>query len=99
MNERIEAVVSGRVQGVMYRDFTCRTARGLQLVGEVKNLPDGTVRVVAEGPRAALEELVQKLHVGPRLSFKIVPVGKVESVSVSWLAATGSYRSFEITYG
>src|SRR3989344_224255 len=51
MNERIETIVSGRVQVVMYRDFATRKARGLGLVGEVKNLPDGTVRVVAEGAR------------------------------------------------
>ena len=53
MNERLEAIVSGRVQMVMYRDFTARFARRLGLVGEVKNLSDGTVRVIAEGSRRA----------------------------------------------
>ncbi len=92
MNERIEAMVSGRVQMVMYRDFACRKARGLKLVGEVKNLPDGSVRVVAEGPRDILQAFKEKLRSGPLLA-------KVESVSVSWYPATGTYKSFAIVYG
>ena len=91
MNERIEAIVSGRVQFVMYRDFTTRKARGLGLAGEVKNLPDGTVRVVAEGPRATLDQFVKKLHRGSLFS-------RVDGVRMSWLPATGAYRSFNIAY-
>ena len=91
MNERIETIVSGRVQVVMYRDFATRKARGLGLVGEVKNLPDGTVRVVAEGPRATLERFVKKLHRGSLLS-------RVDGIAMSWLPATGAYRSFDIAY-
>ena len=91
MNERIEAIVSGRVQLVMYRDFATRKARGLGLVGEVKNLGDGTVRVVAEGPHATLERFVKKLHRGPLFS-------RVDGVAMSWLPYTGTYRSFDIVY-
>jgi len=91
MNERIETIVSGRVQVVMYRDFATRKARGLGLVGEVKNLPDGTVRVVAEGPRATLERFVKKLHRGSLLS-------RVDGIATSWLPYTGAYRSFDIAY-
>lgn len=91
MQERIEAIVSGRVQMVMYRDFACRKARGLKLCGEVKNLKDGTVRVVAEGPREKLERYVTRLHDGSLLA-------KVEHVQVTWLPATGEYQSFTITY-
>ena len=54
MNERLEVVVAGRVQLVMYRDFAWRKAHGLGLKGEVQNLKDGTVRVVAEGPEEVL---------------------------------------------
>ncbi|MEK7201427.1 MAG: acylphosphatase [Patescibacteria group bacterium] len=91
MNERLEAAVSGRVQLVMYRDFATRKARGLKLVGEVQNIPDGTVRVVAEGPRETLEAYVEKLKRGSLLS-------RVESVATSWLPATNAYTAFSINY-
>ncbi len=92
MNERLEAIVSGRVQMVMYRDFAMRKARSLKLVGEVKNLPDGTVRVVAEGPSDALRVFVEKLKEGSLLS-------RVDGVVVSWLPATNEYSDFHISYG
>lgn len=91
MQERLEAIVSGRVQMVMYRDFTQRMARRRKLTGEVQNLSDGTVRVVAEGTRSALESLLKRLHDGPLLA-------EVRGVVHTWLPATGSYTSFEITY-
>ncbi|MEK7101124.1 MAG: acylphosphatase [Patescibacteria group bacterium] len=91
MNERIEARVSGRVQLVMYRDFATRKARGLRLVGEVQNLPDKTVRVVAEGPREKLTAYITKLNQGSLLS-------DVKGVDVSWLPATGAYTTFSINY-
>ena len=47
--------VAGRVQGVGFRYFVARSARGLGLSGYVRNLPDGTVEVAAAGSRAALE--------------------------------------------
>ena len=89
--ERLEATVSGRVQMVMYRDFAQRKARGLRLVGEVQNLKDGTVRVVAEGPRANLEAYVEKLKKGPLLA-------RVESVRVDFGEAAGGYTDFSIRY-
>jgi len=92
MQERLEAIVSGRVQMVMYRDFAQRKARGLKLTGEVQNLRDGTVRVAAEGTRETLERYLTKLHGGPLLA-------RVEAVAPTWTTATGSYRSFEIVYG
>lgn len=91
MDERLEAVVSGRVQFVMYRDFATRKARGLKLVGEVQNISDGTVRVVAEGPRERLDLYVEKLKRGSLLSH-------VESVGTTWLTATNTYTSFSINY-
>ena len=91
MQERIEAIVSGRVQMVMYRDFAQRMAWLLKLTGEVQNLPDGTVRVVAEGNHQALQKYVRKLQSGPLLA-------KVDAVEVSWQSATGDYQNFSITY-
>lgn len=91
MNERLEAVVRGRVQLVMYRDFAQRKASGLTLTGEVQNLRDGTVRVVAEGPREALERYLRKLHQGSLLS-------RVEGVDATWKEATGEFAKFRIRY-
>lgn len=91
MQERLEAIVSGRVQLVMYRDFAQRKARGLKLVGEVQNLRDGTVRVVAEGSRIKLEAYLLKLRKGPILA-------NVEDIAVVWLPASDTYARFSITY-
>ena len=92
MNERLEAIISGRVQMVMYRDFAARSARSLGLVGEVKNLSDGTVRVIAEGSRDKLLEFVARLKRGSLFSH-------VEQVTCTWSPATGEYPSFAIAYG
>lgn len=91
MNE-MHAIVSGRVQMVMMRDFVQRKARGLGLVGYVKNLPDKTVEVVAQGSRDGLVKLEAELHKGPLLA-------RVERVEVDWRALTGSYEGFSIDLG
>lgn len=91
MHERLEATVSGRVQMVMYRDFAQRKARRLKLVGSVENLSNGTVRVIAEGPRDVLEDYVTRLEGGPLLAH-------VEHVTPLWLPAIGGFRSFDIIY-
>lgn len=61
-------LVHGRVQGVGFRWFVWKTAEQLGLGGIARNLPDGSVEVVAEGPAPALEELAQALRRGPRLA-------------------------------
>ncbi len=76
---------------VMYRDFTCRNARSLGLVGEVKNLSNGTVCVIAEGPHDDLLKFIVRLHEGPMFSH-------VEDVQVKWTAITGTFSSFTIMY-
>lgn len=91
MPERLHALVSGRVQMVMFRDFTQRKATGLRLTGQVRNLPDGTVEVIAEGPRENLERLIEKLHRGSFLSH-------VETVAITWQQATGEFEKFSIAY-
>lgn len=91
MHIRLEAIVSGRVQLVMYRDFAQRKARGLKLVGEVQNLRDGTVRVVAEGPRASLERYLERLHHGPLLA-------RVDGVAHEWKEIEGGFSDFVIRY-
>ena len=70
-------IVTGRVQGVGFRYFVARAARGLGLSGYVRNLPDGTVEVVAAGDCAALETLAALLEKGP-------PGAIVKSVELDW---------------
>ena len=91
MNKRLEAVISGRVQMVMFRDFAMRKARTLVLTGEVRNLPDGTVHVIAEGTEDALRRYEELLKRGPLLAH----VALVES---AWLQATDLYSTFVIRY-
>jgi acylphosphatase len=57
--------VNGRVQGVGYRYFVLREAEGLGIAGFARNLPDGRVEVVAEGPEEALGRFEQRLREGP----------------------------------
>ena len=91
--ERLRAMVSGQVQGVNFRAYTRREAQRLGLRGYARNLADGTVEVVAEGERAALERLLAWLHRGP-------PSARVEAVSAQWNPSTGSgqgeFDGFEV---
>lgn len=68
MFEELEATVSGKVQGVMYRDFVQKTADTLGLVGCVENRRDGTVRVVAQGMPDALKAFAERLNEGSVLA-------------------------------
>lgn len=77
---------------VMYRDFAQRKARGLKLAGTVQNKDDGTVHVIAEGPRAKLDLYLKKLEGGPLLA-------RVDAVDPEWLPATGEHDGFQILYG
>jgi acylphosphatase len=75
---------------VNFRSFVATRARFLRLDGCARNLPDGrSVEVVAEGPREALEQLLEYLYEGPRS-------GRVEGVEVQWGEATGRYQDFGI---
>ncbi|TFI58027.1 acylphosphatase [Sphingomonas parva] len=58
--------VSGRVQGVFFRNWTIEQAQALGLRGWVRNRADGSVEILAFGEEAALRALVAKCHEGPR---------------------------------
>lgn len=88
---RLHAIVHGRVQGVSFRYYTQRRARELALTGYVRNLWDGTVQVVAEGPRPAVDELLAFLHEGPRAAL-------VTQVDTQWPAPTREFDRFEVRY-
>lgn len=62
---RVHVWVSGIVQGVFYRASTAEVARSAGLNGWVRNLPDGRVEAVLEGPRDAVEHVLEWMRSGP----------------------------------
>jgi DNA ligase D-like protein (predicted 3'-phosphoesterase) len=74
-SKAIRAVIRGSVQGVFFRDSTVKKAQELGIFGWVRNADDGTVSVHAEGPEAAVDELVRFLGEGP-------PKARVDEVEV-----------------
>ena len=90
-NIRVHVYISGRVQGVSFRWYTQRKAQSLALTGWVRNLWDGRVEAVFEGPEAAVREAVAWCHRGERPAH-------VEDVEVSYKDPTGEFRGFRITW-
>jgi acylphosphatase len=86
---RLTAVVHGRVQGVGFRYRTRQLATELGLSGCVRNRWDGSVEVMAEGPRRQLEDLLAFLRQGP-------PSALVTEVEVQWTAASNDIARFEV---
>ena len=84
-----EILIEGRVQGVGYRDYARRRASVLGLGGWVMNLRDGRVRLLAEGSRGRIEELVRALEKGP-------PLSRVERVDVRWTSPSGDFDEFDV---
>ena len=89
--QRLHAMVSGRVQGVNFRHYTILTARELGLSGWVRNRDDGTVEVLAEGGRPALDRLLAFLRKGP-------PAARVTGVQHEWMPASGEFAHFSVRY-
>lgn len=90
--ERLHAIVHGRVQGVSFRAYTEISARNLNLVGWVRNRPDGTVETIAEGETQALESFLAFLHEGS-------PSAWVEEVIVTRTPiASLEFMTFETRY-
>lgn len=85
---RLKAVVRGEVQGVGFRWAVQRQAGQLGLTGYAENLPDGSVRVEAEGDPDRLDELERFLHQGPRWA-------EVQSLDSQRVPATGEFHRFE----
>lgn len=79
-------IITGRVQGVGYRQWTCHQAEKFGLRGWVRNRHDGSVEAVIDGEAAALQALIERAHHGP-------PAAKVDSVSVT--EADGEFSRFE----
>ena len=84
-------IISGDVQGVGFRFFAQRAAARHQVVGYVKNLADGRVEALAEGPGPEVEAFKNDLAAGPRH-------GRVDHVEELTLDPSGSFSSFRIEH-
>jgi len=82
--------VTGRVQGVGYRHSAVREARKHNIKGYVKNMPDGSVDIEAEGRRKQLDAFLKWCRKGPRYGY-------VESVNFDSLTPAG-YKDFRVEY-
>ena len=91
MMGRAQVRVTGRVQGVFYRQATREMADGLGLFGWVRNLPDGSVEALFEGERAAVEQAIAWCRQGP-------PRAAVDKVAVEWLEGPAECVGFAIRY-
>ena len=90
-NARAHVIISGRVQGVFFRMETQRAASRIGVFGWVRNLPNGDVEALIEGPRERVEEAVQWCHQGS-------PASRVRQVQVDWGDYSGDFNRFDITY-
>lgn len=88
---QLYVLITGKVQGVGFRNFTQRNARELGVKGYAKNLPNGKVEVVAEGDKVQLAALIALLKRGPRYA-------RVDSLEVDERAFTGEYEVFGVRY-
>ena len=86
---RVQAIASGRVQGVSYRWFVFENAKELELFGWVRNLPDGRVEAEIEGKKESVDKLIEAMKQGPMMAH-------VESVAVIPLDYEGSYLDFQL---
>jgi acylphosphatase len=86
---RARVVVSGRVQGVFFRQSCAREAREAGVTGSVVNRPDGRVEAVFQGSREAVDRLIEWCRTGP-------PSARVDDVSISWEPAEEHPSEFRV---
>ena len=86
-----KATVSGKVQGVWFRDSTRQEAIKLKVTGWVKNTLGGTVYLEAEGEENNLKSLERWLHIGS-------PHSRVDRVNLQWIVPTKTYSTFKVIF-
>jgi acylphosphatase len=86
---RARALVSGRVQGVFFRDSAREVARRLGLTGWVRNRPDGRVEAEFQGARDAVDEALDFCRRGPDLAV-------VDDIEVAWLDPVDAEAGFRV---
>ena len=92
---RIHFIASGRVQGVGFRDFVCRIGQSIEITGYAKNLPDGTVEIVAEGEEEKLSEFARRLEgIKTPNGIRVDRLDEIEKRKIS----ARSFASFGVKY-
>lgn len=86
---QFRAIIRGKVQGVYFRGSTVDEAQILDLAGYARNLPDGSVEVVARGPEESLRALIEYLKIGPALAV-------VTGIELDWTDRTPVSAPFGI---
>ena len=89
---RAHIFVSGRVQGIFFRENTKNKAQELRVSGWVRNLSDGRVEAVFEGEKEKIEKIIEWAKRGPILA-------KVNGLEAEWEEYQGEFNNFEIRYG
>jgi len=87
-NIRAHVFISGRVQGVFFRQSTQLQAQSSGVKGWVRNLPDGRVEAVFEGKESAVKKLVDYCSHGP-------PAARVENVEVNYENYKNDFSNFD----
>ena len=87
---RVEITVHGRVQGVAFRWYTRKQALSLGLTGWVRNRPDGSVQILAEGPRGDLDTFCDWTARGPDHA-------RIDRQDIAWSEASGKFDTFLVT--
>jgi acylphosphatase len=88
---RAHVFVSGRVQGVYFRQNTKQVATHHSVTGWVRNLPDSRVEAIFEGSEMDVNEVIEWCYVGP-------PKAKVDDVNVKFEKYTGKFSDFNVNY-
>ena len=84
-------IVSGRVQGVCFRDYTQRWASSLGLTGWVKNRSDGRVEALVNGEEDNIRKLIKEIKEGPSMA-------RVDNTDIEWRDYKGEFSDFKITW-
>lgn len=90
-NTRIHAWISGKVQGVFYRESTEYWAKNLDLKGWIRNTDDGRVELIVEGPEDRIKKFMKWCEKGP-VAAKVVNINKREELY------TGEFEDFKAIY-
>jgi acylphosphatase len=87
--ERVTVFYSGRAQGVGFRATVRHVARGYDVTGQIRNLADGRVELIAEGMKPELQAFLEAIATGELCSY-------IGARPETWSAATGAFRGFTI---
>ena len=89
--QAVKINVKGEVQGVFFRAYTQKEAQRIGLIGYVKNIPNGSVEIVAQGEKEQTQQLIEWCHQGS-------PDSDVTAIETSNISVSGKFKSFEIRY-